>query len=416
MMQYAFLSSQYDADKSGHFGKYGGRYVPEQLIPALDELEAAYYSARSDSAFLDEFSRMVREYAGRPTPLVPLQNIGKQYGVRLYAKQEGLAHTGAHKINHCIGQGLLAQRMGKREIIAETGAGQHGLAAATVAARLGMRCTVYMGARDMARQRPNVFWMEQLGARVVSVHAGSQTLKEAVNAAIRAWIENPKEIYYLLGSALGPHPYPSLVADFQSIVGQEVREQLRSATGKGTPDIVYACVGGGSNAIGIFYPFLDIPEVELVGVEAGGKGKAEGDHAARVSSGTPVGIAEGYKSLFVQDAYGNIAGTHSISAGLDYAGIGPQHAYLAEKGRVRFCSVSDEEAIRAWKELARKEGILCALESIHAVAAVLREAEKLSGKTVVVNLSGRGDKDLFVLARNDKGFSEFAARYASGSF
>lgn len=408
-MRYSFFDTNYSADESGHFGRYGGRYVPEQLIPALDELTVCYKEARSDPKFLEEFSYYLKHYAGRPTPLVPAENLGKELGLRLYLKQEGLAHTGAHKINHCIGQILLAKRMGKNKIIAETGAGQHGLAVATVAAKFGMKCIIYMGARDIVRQRPNVFWMEKLGARVESVRDGGQTLKEAVNASIRAWMEDPKDIYYLLGSSLGPHPYPSMIADFQSVVGQEVGEQLRELTGKETPDAIFACVGGGSNSIGIFYPFIDTLKVELIGAEAGGFGKALGQNAARVSTHQPMGVSEGYKSLFIQDDYGNISKTHSISAGLDYAGIGPQHAHLAESERVKYMAVTDNEALSSWKKLIEKEGILSALESAHAAAAMEKMNRVYQSKTVIVNISGRGDKDLFILTRElrDAEFQDF---------
>lgn len=402
----------------GHFGKFGGRYVPEMLIPALEELEDAYESAKKDPEFKKEFLDLLKNFCGRPTPLIFAKNLTKKSGgAKIYFKNEGLNHTGAHKITHCVGQVLLAKRMGKRRIIAETGAGQHGLACATVAAKFGMECTVYMGATDIARQRPNVFWMEQLGAKVISVEYGNKTLKDAVNAALKDWIENVDDSYYLLGSVVGPHPYPSMTRDFQEIVGEEIEKQLNEFEGK-LPDYVVACVGGGSNAMGAFNNFLDKVSVKLIGVEAGGRGAKRGENAARFKGGS-VGVVEGFKSYFLQDEDGQIINTHSISAGLDYAGIGPQLAYLKEEGRIEFDSVTDEETLNAFKTLASAEGIIPALESAHAVAYALKLASKLSkDKIIVVNLSGRGDKDLFIVAEafRDKNFYEFMRKQVKKGF
>ncbi len=393
----------------GYFGKFGGRFVPEMLIPALEELESAYDEAKKDPRFQKEFEDLLKNFSGRPTPLTFAKNLTKKLGgAKIYLKNEGLNITGAHKITHCIGQVLLAKRMGKKRIIAETGAGQHGLASATVAAKFGLSCVVYMGETDMLRQRPNVFWMEQLGAKVMPVTFGSKTLKDAVNAALKDWIENVSNSYYLLGSAVGPHPYPTITRDFQSVVGKEVRKQIQESEGK-LPDYVVACVGGGSNAMGVFTDFINEESVKLIGVEAGGRGKKIGDHSMRFKGGS-VGVIEGYKSYFLQDADGQVQRTHSISAGLDYAGIGPELAYLKEQGRVEFDSASDKEAISAFKILAQTEGIIPALESAHAVAGAIRLAPKLKkDQVIVVNLSGRGDKDLFIVAKalKDEKFYEF---------
>lgn len=400
-------------NNDGHFGKYGGRYVPEMLIPALEELEKAYMDAKKDPKFKKEFRNLLENYAGRPTPLIFAKNLTEKLnGARIYLKNEGLNHTGAHKITHCIGQALLAKRMGKKRLIAETGAGQHGVATATVAAKLGFSCTIYMGEVDMIRQRPNVFLMEQLGTKVIPVSFGNKTLKDAVNAALKDWIENVKDTYYLLGSVVGPHPYPTMTADFQSIVGKEVKRQLRKEEEK-LPDYMIACVGGGSNAMGIFGEFLKEKSVNLIGVEAGGKGKRIGEHASRFKGGS-VGVIEGYKSYFLQDADGQIQKTHSISAGLDYPGIGPQLAYLKDIGRVKFESVNDKEVLKAFGLLAKTEGIIPALESAHAVAYAIKLAPTLGkNKTIVINVSGRGDKDLFIIAKalEDKGFMEFLKNY-----
>lgn len=398
------------------FGEYGGRYVPEMLIPALEELEKAYEAAKKDPKFKKEFLDLLANYCGRPTPLIFAKNLTKRLGgAKIYFKNEGLNHTGAHKITHCIGQGLLAKRMGKKRIIAETGAGQHGLASATVAAKLGMKCTVFMGEVDFNRQRPNAFWMEQLGAEVIPVKFGSKTLKDAVNAALKDWIENVGDSYYLLGSVVGPHPYPAMTRDFQSIVGSEVKEQIKNFEGK-LPSAVVACVGGGSNAMGIFSGFLNDKRVKLIGVEAGGKGKKPGENSVRFNGGS-VGIVEGYKSYFLQDSDGNLQKTHSISAGLDYAGIGPELAYLHDTKRVQFVSVTDQETLEAFKILAKEEGIIPALESAHAVAQVIKMASKLKKSEIIVaNLSGRGDKDLFIVAKalKDEKFEKFLKEYLEG--
>lgn len=401
--------------KHGHFGQFGGRYVPEMLIPALEELELAYAKIKKDKSFKREFEYLLKTYCGRPTPLTFAANLTQNLGgAKIYLKNEGLNHTGAHKITHCIGQALLAKRMGKTRLIAETGAGQHGVATATVAAKMGFECTVYMGAVDIARQRPNVFWMERLGAKVVPVEFGNKTLKDAVNAALKDWIENVANTHYLLGSVVGPHPYPSMTRDFQSVVGKEIKKQIKQAERK-LPDYIVACVGGGSNAMGAFNEFLDDPAVKLIGVEAGGKGKKIGEHASRFNGGS-VGVVEGYKSFFLQDSDGQIQKTHSISAGLDYAGIGPQIAFLKDTGRIQFTGVLDKEVLETFEVLAKTEGIIPALESAHAVAQAIKLAPTLSkDKVIVVNLSGRGDKDLFIVAKafKDENFMDFLKDYIS---
>ncbi|OGH18855.1 MAG: tryptophan synthase subunit beta [Candidatus Levybacteria bacterium RIFCSPHIGHO2_12_FULL_38_12] len=398
---------------NGHFGLYGGRYVPEMLIPALEELEKAYTVAKKDDSFQKEFTDLLNNFAGRPTPLVFAENLTKRLGgAKIYLKNEGANLTGAHKITHCIGQALVAKKIGKKRLIAETGAGQHGVATATVAAKLGFSCTVYMGEVDIQRQRQNVFLMEQLGATVVPVAFGSKTLKDAVNAAIKDWIENVKDTHYVLGSVVGPHPFPTMNRDFQSIVGREVKVQMKKREGK-LPDYIIACVGGGSNAMGIFYEFIKSSTVTLIGVEAGGKGEKVGEHALRFKGGS-VGIVEGYKSYFLQNKDGQLQKTYSISAGLDYPGIGPELANLHDLNRVEFVSSKDREALEAVRLLARTEGIIPALESAHAVAHAVKLAPKLSKhKIIVVNLSGRGDKDLFILAKafNDKKFMKFLKEY-----
>lgn len=395
--------------KNGHFGKYGGRYVPEMLIPTLEQLEKTYKSTKKDKLFYKEFNDLLKNFAGRPTPLVFAKNLtDKLGGAKIYLKNEGLNHTGAHKITHCIGQALIAKRMGKTRLIAETGAGQHGVATATVAAKFGFSCTIYMGAIDITRQRPNVFLMEQLGAKVIPVLSGSRTLKDAVNAALKDLMENVENTHYVIGSVLGPHPYPTMNRDFQSIVGREIKKQIKEFENK-LPDYVIACVGGGSNAMGAFYNFIKKKSVRLIGVEAGGRGKKIGDHAVRFSSGS-VGVVEGYKSYFLQDKDGQLQKTHSISAGLDYPGIGPELSFLHDIKRVEFVSITDEETLQAVKTLAKLEGIIPALESAHAVAHAIKIAPKLSKeKIIVVNLSGRGDKDLFILAKafKDKSFYKF---------
>ncbi|PIR13354.1 tryptophan synthase subunit beta [Candidatus Falkowbacteria bacterium CG11_big_fil_rev_8_21_14_0_20_39_10] len=411
-MKNIFLKTKYDADARGHFKQYGGRYVPEMLIPALEELEKSYLDAKNDPKFKKNLMNLFQDYSGRPTPLYFAENLSKHLGgAKIFLKQEGLNHTGAHKINHCLGQALLAQRMGKTRLIAETGAGQHGLATATVAAKFGMKCSVYMGKVDYDRQRPNVFWMERLGAEVIPVMHGTQRLKDAVTAALQDWITNVDGSYYLLGSALGPHPYPSMVKNFQTIVGLEVKEQLKERYNIDKPDYIIACVGGGSNAIGIFNPYLEDEEVKLIGVEAGGKGINKiGNHAARLQKNPKIGVVEGYKSYFLQDEDGQVQSTHSISAGLDYAGIGPEHALLWEKKRVDYGFVTDKEVIKAFNLLARKEGIIAALESCHAIAYAIKFVPKLSPeKIIVINLSGRGDKDIFIIADalKDKKWKEF---------
>lgn len=397
----------------GHFGKYGGRYVPEMLIPALEELERIYESAKKDKSFQNELKSLLNNFAGRPTPLVYARNLTEKLGgAKIYFKNEGLNHTGAHKITHCIGQALLAKKLGKKRLIAETGAGQHGVATATVAAKFGFSCSVYMGKEDMRRQRPNVFIMEQLGAKVIPVTFGSKTLKDAVNAAIKDWIENVEDTHYVLGSVVGPHPFPTINRDFQSIVGREIKKQIIEAEKK-LPDYVIACVGGGSNAMGAFYDFIKDKKVRLIGVEAGGTGKNTGENATRFPNGS-VGVIEGYKSYFLQNEDGQLQKTHSISAGLDYPGIGPELSYLHDEKRVEFVSATDNEALDAVKMLAKNEGIIPALESAHGAAYALRLAPTLSrDKLIVVNLSGRGDKDMFILAKafGDEKFYEFMKEY-----
>ena len=384
-------------DRPGQFGPYGGSYIPETLVPAVAALDAAYQQAKADPAFWDELDTLHRTYTGRPTPLTYAARLTEHCGgARIYLKREDLAHTGAHKINNALGQGLLAKRMGKTRIIAETGAGQHGVATATVCALLGLECVVYMGVDDMARQRPNVFRMRLLGAEVRGVESGSRTLKDAINEAMRDWVTNP-DSYYLLGSALGPHPYPTMVRDFQSVIGSEAHQQIHAATGR-LPDVVIACVGGGSNAIGIFSAFIADEQVDLRGVEAGGRGPALGEHAARFSGGQ-LGVLHGSRTYVLQDEDGQIALTHSVSAGLDYAAVGPEHALLHDQERAFYTSASDEEALAAFQTLSRLEGIIPALESAHAVAEAIKLAPTMSGDQVIlVNLSGRGDKDIFTVA------------------
>ncbi len=384
-------------DKKGYFGDFGGRFVPETLIPSLDELAAAYEAARQDSSFQEEFHTLCRDYAGRPTALYPAEVLTKHCGgARIFLKREDLAHTGAHKINNALGQGLLARRMGKRRVIAETGAGQHGVAAAAVCAKLGLECVIYMGEEDIRRQSHNVFRMKLLGAEVKPVATGSRTLKDAINEAIRDWVTNPDSLY-MLGSAVGPHPYPMMVRDFQSVIGTEVREQFLSRYQR-LPDYIVACVGGGSNAIGIFYPFITDSSVRLVGVEAGGKGLGTGKHAASLAAGR-VGVLHGAKSYLLQDSHGQVLATHSISAGLDYPGVGPEHSYLKESGRATYVTVDDTQALEGFRLLCRTEGIIPALESAHAVYHAGTLAASLPGEqNIVVNLSGRGDKDIGTVA------------------
>jgi tryptophan synthase beta chain len=383
--------------RPGQFGAYGGSYVPETLVPAITTLIAAYEDAKADPSFWEELDGLHRSYTGRPTALTYAARLTAHCGgARIYLKREDLAHTGAHKINNALGQGLLAKRMGKTRIIAETGAGQHGVATAAVCAMLGIECIVYMGSKDIERQKPNVFRMRLLNAEVRAVTSGSQTLKDAVNDAMRDWVTNP-DSYYLLGSALGPHPYPTMVRDFQSVIGREARAQILDAAGV-LPDVVVACVGGGSNAIGIFHGFLNDEHVDLRGVEAGGRGKALGEHAARFSGGQ-LGVFQGTRSFVLQDDDGQIATTHSISAGLDYAAVGPEHAQLHDEERAFYTSASDEEALDAFQMLSRLEGIIPALESSHAIAEAIKLAPTMSkDQVLLVNLSGRGDKDIFTVA------------------
>ena len=381
-------------DRRGHFGIYGGRYISETLMPAVMELEEAYLKWRKERSFRDELHYYLREYVGRPTPLYLAQRLTKRLGgARIYLKREDLCHTGAHKINNTMGQILLARRMKKTRIIAETGAGQHGVATATVAAMFGMECDIYMGEDDIKRQAPNVFRMKLLGARVNPVGTGTRTLKDAMNEALRDWITNVYNTFYIIGSVAGPHPYPMMVRDFQSVIGEETKRQIKRKEGR-LPDVLVACVGGGSNAMGLFYPFLRYREIRMIGVEAGGAGLSTGRHGASLCGGK-VGVLHGSKTYLLQDRYGQIRDTHSIAAGLDYPGVGPEHAYLHDTGRVEYTTVTDREALDAFKILADTEGIIPALESAHAIACALKMAKRLPSRTImIVNLSGRGDKDL----------------------
>ena len=390
------------ASTVGRFGPYGGRYVPETLMAALQELEREYEKAKTDPSFQSDLDQLLTKFAGRPTPLFCARRLTEQLGgARIYLKREDLLHTGAHKINNALGQALLARRMGKRRIIAETGAGQHGVATATVCALFGMECVVYMGTEDMRRQELNVFRMRLLGAEVRGVSSGQRTLKDAINEAMRDWVTNVRTTHYLLGSVLGAHPYPTMVRDFHRCISREARAQILEDAGR-LPDAVIACVGGGSNAIGAFYEFIPDKQVKLIGVEAGGRGKKLGDHAARFEGGTP-GVLQGTYSYVLQDDAGQIALTHSISAGLDYPSIGPEHAELKDTGRAEYVSASDDEALEATKILARTEGIIPALESAHAVAECLKRAPKMSkDQIVIVNVSGRGDKDIGILRESLK--------------
>jgi len=388
-------------DESGHFGIYGGRYVAETLMPALLELEIAYKKITPDPTFQEELRDLLSHYVGRPTPLFFARRLTAHLGgARIYLKREDLAHTGAHKINNTIGQALLAHRMGKQKVIAETGAGQHGVATATAAALFGMECKVFMGVEDIERQAPNVLRMELLGADVVPVSSGSGTLKDAMNEAMRHWVSTVTDTHYVIGSVAGPHPYPMMVRDFQAIIGKEAREQVLASLGR-LPDYLVACVGGGSNAMGLFHPFLG-DALELIGVEAAGEGIASGRHAATLGKGTP-GVLHGSKSYVLQDGHGQIREAHSISAGLDYPGVGPEHSMLKDLGRARYVSVTDEEALEAFHLLCGTEGIIPALESAHALAWCMKEVPKLSKDSiVVVNLSGRGDKDLQIISNREK--------------
>jgi tryptophan synthase beta chain len=392
-------------DAGGHFGAYGGRYVPEVLMSPLEELERTFFEARQDPAFQAELDELLRTYAGRPTPLYFARRLTKMLGgARIYLKREDLLHTGAHKINNCLGQALLARRMGKKRIIAETGAGQHGVATATVCALFGFECVVYMGEEDMRRQRLNVFRMRLLGAKVVGVVNGSRTLKDAISEAMRDWVTNVSTTHYLLGSALGSHPYPLMVREFHKIIGEEARAQIQQAEQR-LPDAVFACVGGGSNAIGIFHAFLPDASVRLVGVEAGGRGPRLGEHAARFSGGAP-GVLHGARSYLLQDDDGQISLTHSVSAGLDYALVGPEHAWLHDTGRAEYGSIDDRQALDAARLLSQTEGIIPALESAHAVAEAAARAPKAAGQIFIVNISGRGDKDIDIYRENFRELDE----------
>ena len=395
----ANTSSDSWPDAQGRFGEFGGRFVPETLMHPVEELTKAYLEAREDATFQAELSRLLKEFAGRPTPLFHAARLSDHLGgARIYLKREDLLHTGAHKINHCLGQGLLAERMGKRRLIAETGAGQHGVATATVASLLGLECVVYMGEEDMARQEPNVFRMRLLGAEVVPVNSGSRTLKDAINEAMRDWVTNVQDTHYLLGSVLGPHPYPMMVRDFQRIIGQECRRQILAQAGR-LPDCLIACVGGGSNSIGLFYDFIPDASVHMVGVEAGGQSGELGCHAARFAGGRP-GVLHGTYTYLLQTDAGLIAGTHSVSAGLDYPAVGPEHAALYRQGRAEYVFARDEEALEAAGLLARLEGIIPALEPAHALAEVVKRAPRTRrDEIMVVNLSGRGDKDLGIFQK-----------------
>lgn len=384
-------------DNKGYFGTYGGRFVPETLIPALDDLTKVYDEVKTDTSFWAEFDTLSHDYSGRPTPLYLAQRLSNHCGgARIFLKREDLAHTGAHKINNALGQGLLARRIGKHRIIAETGAGQHGVATAAVCAMLGLECVIYMGEEDIRRQSLNVFRMKLMGAEVRPVSSGSRTLKDAINEAIRDWVSNVRNSYYLLGSVVGPHPYPSMVRDFQSVIGKETREQILARCNR-LPDYIIACVGGGSNAIGIFHPFLNDENVRLIGVEAAGRGLKTGEHAASLVAGT-IGVLHGARSYVLQDSNGQIKETHSISAGLDYPGVGPEHSYLKDTGRANYVAVDDKEALEGFQLLCSTEGITPALEPAHAIFYATKMASSLEKEQIiVVNLSGRGDKDMDIV-------------------
>jgi tryptophan synthase beta chain len=395
----------------GYYGRFGGAYIPEILVATFDELVEAFEAAKADPSFWAEYEAVMSSYSCRPTPITFAKNLTEHFGgARIFIKREDLNHTGAHKANNVMGQGLLVQRMGKKRVIAETGAGQHGVATATMAARLGLECTIYMGAVDVARQRPNVFWMERLGATVVPVETGSRTLKDAVNEAFRDWVSSMDDTHYVLGTACGPHPFPQMVTWFQSIIGKEARAQMLESEGR-LPDRVYACVGGGSNAMGIFSGFVDDAEVELVGVEAGGHGLQTGEHASRLASeDSSIGVAQGYKTYFLQDHDGQMRHTHSVAAGLDYVGVSPILAHYKDTGRVRFASATDQEVVEALQLTVRSEGLIPALESAHAFAGAFREASQMSPEQVIlINQSGRGDKDIFTVADafDDPGWKAF---------
>ncbi|MBF0588463.1 MAG: tryptophan synthase subunit beta [Magnetococcales bacterium] len=403
--------------KKGYFGPFGGSFIPEVLRETFRQLTLAYEEARADPAFWQAYLRMMENYSGRPTPLTFAENLSREFdGRRVYIKREDLNQTGAHKANNVMGQGLLVKRMGKKRVIAETGAGQHGMATATMAARLGLECVVYMGAEDVARQRPNVFWMEQLGTTVVPVTAGSQTLKDAINEAMRDWVASMDDTHYVLGTACGGHPFPEMVAWFQSIIGLEAKGQIMAQEGR-LPDKVFACVGGGSNAMGIFSGFLEHPEVELIGVEAGGEGLQGDRHAARIASGrSAVGVTQGMKTYFLQDDDGQMKSTHSVAAGLDYVGVSPILADLHQQGRVRFEAALDTEVVAALKRLMKSEGLIAALESSHAVAQALKELPDMADDAcIIINLSGRGDKDIFTVADalDDQAWRDFIMEKAA---
>jgi len=401
---------------SGYYGDYGGKFIPEILTTTFDELIEAFQEAKADPKFWKEYVNVMQTYSCRPTPVTRLDNFSEMLGGRfkIYCKREDLNHTGAHKANNVMGQGLLVKRMGKSRVIAETGAGQHGVATATMAARFGLNCVIYMGVLDVERQRPNVFWMEQLGAEVIPVTDGTATLKDAINAAMRDWAESMENTHYVLGTTCGPHPFPEMVSYFQSLIGEESKTQMLEQAGR-LPDRVYACVGGGSNASGIFLPFLEDKEVSLVGVEAGGHGIETGEHAARFAGGS-VGIAQGYKTYFFQNTEGQMQHTHSIAAGLDYIGVSPILSHLHDQGRIRFCASDDDSVIEATKLLIRREGIIPALESSHAFAGLIGEADQIGdGEIILVNLSGRGDKDIFNIAEamQDEKWQQFIREKAS---
>ncbi|HEC24714.1 MAG TPA: tryptophan synthase subunit beta [bacterium] len=379
-------------DKKGHFGDYGGRYISETLMPAVIELENFYKGIRNDKAFIKELNYYLKNYVGRPSPLFYAKRLSDVYESEIYLKREDLNHTGAHKINNTVGQALLAVKMGKKRVIAETGAGQHGVATATVCALFDIECEVFMGKKDIERQKQNVFKMELLGAKINSVEAGAQTLKDAMNEALRDWVANVKTTYYMIGTVAGPHPYPLIVRDFQSVIGKEVLKQIDKL-----PDILIACIGGGSNAMGLFYPFLKYDSIDMYAVEAGGLGISTGKHAASISGGKP-GVLHGNKTYLLQDEFGRISEAHSIAAGLDYPGVGPEHSYFADKKRIIFDSVTDAEAVSAFQMLCKSEGIIPALESAHAIAYLEKIKKQIKGKTVIVNLSGRGDKDMHTVS------------------
>lgn len=403
---------------SGYYSQFGGAFIPEILVSTFDELETAYLNAKDDPSFWQEYLDLMSTYSCRATPITRLDNLSEQLGgASIYAKREDLNHTGAHKANNVMGQGLLTKRMGKTRVIAETGAGQHGVATATMAAKFGFDCTIYMGAHDVARQRPNVFWMEQMGAEVIAVTEGSQTLKDAINEAFRDWVTNMDNTHYALGTACGPHPFPEMVSWFQSIIGTEARAQMLERTGK-LPNKVYACVGGGSNAMGIFSGFMDDEEVELVGVEAGGRGRGAGEHAARLAyDDATIGVAQGYKTFFLQDNDGQMQDTHSVSAGLDYVGVSPILSHLHETTRVRFEAATDDDVVAAMQRTVRHEGLIPALESSHAFAQAYAEAPMMSkDENILINMSGRADKDIFTVADaiNDPKWREFIIDKAKG--